>query len=198
MGERERSINLMNYGIVWLVNEEKDTWILLLEKSSSTNDRSRSLSPAWCSPIPNRSVCLKLLSVICERTISRDASGILRNCLGLSSDAASCCWNYQTKLLIKGINHLSATRCVPHLDEIKCSKSCLTAWGDKNKNRFCRWMGTYGSIGRFVHAIHPRTVKLARITLFVETYLNNHLRNQVKHYKDPNFQSQSMLEIRIS
>lgn len=55
-----------------------------------------------------------------------------------------------------------------YLNEIKCSKSCLAARRDKNKNWFCRWMGAYCSICWFVHAVHPWTVKLPRVSLFVE------------------------------
>lgn len=70
--------------------DAKQTWILLFEKSSSTKDLSLSFRPAWCRPIPNCRVCLKLVSETWERIMSRELSAMLRNCLGFSSDAASC------------------------------------------------------------------------------------------------------------
>ena len=88
------------------VTKEEHTWILLFEKSSSTSDLSLSFRPAWCRPIPNWSVCHKLLSVTCERIMSRELSAMLRNCLGFSSDAASCNIEYSQWANIQDNGHL--------------------------------------------------------------------------------------------
>ena len=43
-------------------HERVHTWIFPATKRCSTVERSLSLSPAWCSPMPNCRLCLRLVS----------------------------------------------------------------------------------------------------------------------------------------
>lgn len=61
-----------------------------------------------------------------------------------------------------------------HLNKVKSSEPCLATRWNKYDNWFCRWMGAYCSIGRFIHAIHPWAVILSRISLSIKSnYLSN-------------------------
>jgi hypothetical protein len=65
------------------------TWILLSTYSCSTSCLSPSFSPAWCSPIPNCSVCRRLESCGAGRGAGTHAGGWVgerkRICLGQDS-----------------------------------------------------------------------------------------------------------------